>query len=458
MDYKIRKLEQLYKDAPIKQRFVAASIAKDFEFYEQAIEWFQKLVYQKEDVVVRDKAILELIDIFLNVDGFRSKIQANDLLINVAKEFNPLGPYLLGHYIFYGQGPYNTSIKHGIEWLQRADEIGSVKACIELGDIYSQGHMGVKKDFEKGIEYYSKAANNGDEKAMFNLAICYANKKESSYNNTSAKFWCVEAAKSGCKQAIETLDNDFNLNQKVITKPKEKLIYSEKEKIAMYSKMLLESGMESIYKEKIKVGELFIANKKYQEAIDILLPVFKQKESISDCIVASKNLGIIYGSKEFGFYNPDFAKIFLEYAVVAKVEPEATYKYAEFLLNGNSFLEKNIEEAMKLSDSLIDKGYLDAYYLKGQAYMYEYEKNDKNRQLAINYYEQAAAIGNPFSHYELAKIFIDLGDFEKATDNLFESLKLAYEKDEFELINEVGKTWGIHIDPKLNLNKVNKRN
>ena len=35
-----------------------------------------------------------------------------------------------------------------------------------------------------------------------------------------------------------------------------------KKKIAMYSKMLLESGMESIYKEKIKVGELFIANKK----------------------------------------------------------------------------------------------------------------------------------------------------------------------------------------------------
>ena len=51
--------------------------------------------------MVRDKAILELIDIFLNVDGFRSKIQANDLLINVAKEFNPLGPLFTGTLYFF---------------------------------------------------------------------------------------------------------------------------------------------------------------------------------------------------------------------------------------------------------------------------------------------------------------------------------------------------------------------
>ena len=44
---KIKKLTELYGNEPMPKRFIAANVALDNKFFDQAIRWFEKLADQK---------------------------------------------------------------------------------------------------------------------------------------------------------------------------------------------------------------------------------------------------------------------------------------------------------------------------------------------------------------------------------------------------------------------------
>ncbi|MBR2372428.1 MAG: SEL1-like repeat protein [Clostridia bacterium] len=60
------------------------------------------------------------------------------------------------------------------KWYEIAIDSGSIKAAVNLGNIYKAG-KGVTKDEQYAAELYTKAANGGSRVAQCNLAICYEN-------------------------------------------------------------------------------------------------------------------------------------------------------------------------------------------------------------------------------------------------------------------------------------------
>jgi TPR repeat protein len=70
-----------------------------------------------------------------------------------------------------------------------------------LGSIYGEGR-GVTRDYQTAIEWYRKAANQGNAEAQYNLGSVYKTLQD----NIHAHMWWNIAASKGYKEAASNLD------------------------------------------------------------------------------------------------------------------------------------------------------------------------------------------------------------------------------------------------------------
>jgi hypothetical protein len=94
--------------------------------------------------------------------------------------------------------------------LESANE-GFSPAQNHLGNIYSQGLLGVKKDLKIAFDWYKKSAENGFSYGQNNLGNCYYTGEGVEKNTISASFWFEKSAEKGDPIAINNLENLFNL-------------------------------------------------------------------------------------------------------------------------------------------------------------------------------------------------------------------------------------------------------
>ena len=67
----------------------------------------------------------------------------------------------LGTAYYDGKG-VKKDYQKAIEYYKKAADLGDVVAYVNLGKIYYEG-KGVKQDYQKALQYYKKAADLGDE-------------------------------------------------------------------------------------------------------------------------------------------------------------------------------------------------------------------------------------------------------------------------------------------------------
>jgi TPR repeat protein len=97
-----------------------------------------------------------------------------------------------------------VSCKECINSLEKLVENGDEKAMFNLATCYENGKE-TEKNLEKAFYWYQKAAENGVKEAMFNLAICYKNGKGTEKNLEKAFYWYQKAAENGVKKAMFNL-------------------------------------------------------------------------------------------------------------------------------------------------------------------------------------------------------------------------------------------------------------
>jgi TPR repeat protein len=102
----------------------------------------------------------------------------------------------------YNQGNY---IKALDAFYTLAKE-GDPKAQFNVGLIYANG-KGVNKDTYQAMEWYKKAAEQGNTAAQYNLAKLIAQRpdKEDPHARKRVKYWYEKAAEGGQKEAINDL-------------------------------------------------------------------------------------------------------------------------------------------------------------------------------------------------------------------------------------------------------------
>ena len=90
-----------------------------------------------------------------------------------------------------------------MEWYTKAANQGHADAQANLGYIYQYGN-GVRQDYAKAREWYLKAANQGSAEAQFNLGVMHYQGQGTRQNSAIAKEFfgkaCDNALQIGCDQ------------------------------------------------------------------------------------------------------------------------------------------------------------------------------------------------------------------------------------------------------------------
>ena len=104
-----------------------------------------------------------------------------------------------------------------VYWFNKAAEQGVAHAQRNMGIFYAMGLGGLKKDVNKALELWKKAAEAGDSEAQYALGSCYAGDVEyydpdKIYQNMpEAKKWLQKAADQGNEKAKEALERLFHI-------------------------------------------------------------------------------------------------------------------------------------------------------------------------------------------------------------------------------------------------------
>ncbi|MBR5030625.1 MAG: SEL1-like repeat protein, partial [Muribaculaceae bacterium] len=112
-----------------------------------------------------------------------------------AEQRNAPAQCSLGTCYYNGDGVKKDFTK-AVEWFSKAAEQRNAPAQCSLGTCYYNGD-GVKKDLVKAVEWYSKAAEQGNTVAQYNLGVCYDDGDGVEKDFTKAVEWYTKAAEQG---------------------------------------------------------------------------------------------------------------------------------------------------------------------------------------------------------------------------------------------------------------------
>jgi hypothetical protein len=101
----------------------------------------------------------------------------------------------LGDIYYYGYG-VTKNYQTGVKWYQKAAEQGSALAQCNLGFMYANGY-GVTKNYAKAVEWYRKAAEQRNADGQNSLGILYENGFGVAKDLQLAKEWYSRAVEQG---------------------------------------------------------------------------------------------------------------------------------------------------------------------------------------------------------------------------------------------------------------------
>jgi len=123
-----------------------------------------------------------------------------DRVQQLAGQGNPLALTILGLRAADGTNGVTVNLPDAVKYLSQAADKGQAVAQYRLGTLYERG-QGVVADAAKASHWYELSAAQGNRKAMHNLAVFYASKKDMA----NAGRWFAKAASLGLS------DSEFNL-------------------------------------------------------------------------------------------------------------------------------------------------------------------------------------------------------------------------------------------------------
>ncbi|MDO9312787.1 MAG: tetratricopeptide repeat protein [Nitrosomonas sp.] len=95
--------------------------------------------------------------------------------------------------------------KQAVDWYRKAAAQGDAGAQYNLGVMYFEG-KGVPQDYKQAVDCYKKAAAQGNATAQNNLGRMYANGQGVSQDYVRAHMWLNLAAAQGDSVAVKNRD------------------------------------------------------------------------------------------------------------------------------------------------------------------------------------------------------------------------------------------------------------
>jgi TPR repeat protein len=322
-----------------------------------------------------------------------------DELIELAINGDPDAQSWLGYYYNYGEN-VKQSYKKAVDWYIKAAEQGEAGSMESLGDIYSskdyEGYnlKQATKWYKKAFTQYQKEAENDDDLAQFSLGDLYLYGKGVEQDYNKAFIWYKKSAEQGydlAQRALGDLYNNTNFDG-----------YNQ-EKAEYWYRKAAEQGNEYA-QQSLEELNSNASNEVDQEEIDYeALPIDELIElANNDDPWAQDTLGYYYENGEK--VRKDYNKAFYWHKKAAE---QGNFS-GQFNLGCDYYegkgVEQNYEEAFYWLTESAKQGYAEAQLLVGICFSEGYGVGQDQIKAAY-WYKLAAEQGNEYA-MELLK---DLG-------------------------------------------------
>lgn len=127
-----------------------------------------------------------------------------DPLEQQANDNDATAQYTLASRYLKGEGGYAVDVNQAMEWFNRAALNGEVNSMIALGDLYESGEM-VNKNVKSAFRYYFMAAKQGDAKGLYKIGEYYMNGIAVEKDLEKAMLYLHRSAEQGYQQAKDLI-------------------------------------------------------------------------------------------------------------------------------------------------------------------------------------------------------------------------------------------------------------
>ena len=232
------------------------------------------------------KIYLIMILFFATASGVFAQTTNIVTLMLKAKSGEAEAQNALGEAYYDGKG-VTENLTEAVKWFTKAAEQENAKAEYNLGNCYYYGYGVQYKDYGEAVKWYTKAAEQGLPIAQCNLGICYEYGKWVEKNLEEAVKWYTKAANQGYAQAQYYLGKAYDKGDGVEKNDSEAMKWYLKaiknnspEAAYYYGAMLLEGNKQKGITKNIPEGVKYLrkaADLKNLDAINSLVGAYYSK-------------------------------------------------------------------------------------------------------------------------------------------------------------------------------------
>jgi len=146
-----------------------------------------RMAIEFSDEALHNSSDIQLLYLKKLLDNRIQSLNHNNPLSNT--QFN------IGKMYEKGKG-VSQSYDKAMEWYLKAADQGHPDALFDIGKMYSNGE-GVPQSHEEAMDWYQKAANQGHSGAQYNIGFMYSNGEGVAQSNEKAMAWYLKAANQG---------------------------------------------------------------------------------------------------------------------------------------------------------------------------------------------------------------------------------------------------------------------
>ncbi len=319
-------------------------------------------------------------------------------------------------------------VEKAVEYYSRAAEIGYDRACYNLARLYRYGAPGLEIDYEKAIKYYTFATENGNDHSNNDLAELYYElgefekafeqyEKSANAGNKTGLYYLARCYASGngtekdIPKAIEILKKLIDSRYPEAINGLA-LVLSEDEKTENEAVRLFEKAITE-YNDEVAMYNLGLCYENGGCGVEVNIPLAVE---------------YYYHSAEEG-YEHAIEKI-KDFDLLSKARPDYIRKIAFDYYEDEEQKRKLYEIAAKGGDAT-------AIYNVA----FDLEKTDPRK--AFELYKKSAALKEPYGIYAVAKCYEDGIGTEKDEKMCFKYLKKAVQSGVIpEAITDLGACYG----------------
>ena len=206
------RLGLLYKDiGPASKSFIPLPNEGVKKNSQKAVKYFKLVIESCPNKIIKGRALYRLGLCYIDGNGIEKNIKKGLELCEQGAEMQGVDG-ILQLAMLYESGTTDTNeivdYSNSFKCYKKAAELGDDEAIYMLGHYYRYS-LGVDKDYNKAMEYFQTAAEKGNEYAMFNIGDLYYYGCGVEMNYNEAIKWYKYAAEAGHELSCNKLGSIY---------------------------------------------------------------------------------------------------------------------------------------------------------------------------------------------------------------------------------------------------------